>query len=213
MLRREFITFTAGGVALLAGCETVETAQTPDALASAQQEPDRSTVIGRLQWIENGKEREIEQSMLGWSISPRLKRLEDRRIMHATIDPGGHFLWSLPAGTYMIDRLNYRDPWTGNYFVAPKFAFKVPRAGRSYYVGTLRIDAASRRGFLGALDGEVNYSVLDNYAKEMAYLRRNLGTDTGRVEKSLMVWDDRLPQSVDTTTQAQLALTLLGALF
>lgn len=132
--------------------------------------------------------------------------------MNAEIDSGGHFLWSLPSGTYMVDRINYRDPMTGNYFVAPKFAFSVPEDDRNYYVGTMRIESVTSRDFLGTLDGTVRYSVEDNFNQELAYIRAKLGTDLGNVEKSLMIHDPRLPASIDTTAEAQIALTLLGGL-
>lgn len=212
MLRRKFCLLVVGGIAALAGCETVETAETAGELATVQQRADRSIVGGRFRWIENGEERQIDQSMFGWSISPRIKRLEDQQIMNAEIDAGGHFLWSLPSGTYMVDRINYRDPMTGNYFVAPKFAFKVPANGNNYYVGTMRIDSDTSRDFLGTLDGTVRYSVEDSYGQELAYVRSKLGTDLGKVEKSLMIHDPRLPASIDTTAEAQIALTLLGGL-
>lgn len=212
MRRREVLMLAAGGIAMLAGCETIETAETAEALSSAQQNSNQSIAFGRLRWIENGAERQIDQSMFGWSIAPRLKRLEDRKIMNAQIDAGGHFIWSLPPGTYMIDRINYRDPMTGNYFLAPKFAFKVPATGRSYYAGTMRVDAVSSRDFLGTLDADVRYSVEDNLSQETAYLRRKLGSNLGTVEKSLMVHDARLPQSIDTTSEAQIALTILGGM-
>ena len=186
MHRRTFLGLGAGGLALLAGCETAETADTPEALAAARQRTDRATVFGRLRWIENGEERRIEQSMFGWSVTPRLRRLGDGAVMNTEIDPGGHFVWSLPAGAYRIDRINYRDPWSGNYFVSPGVTFRAPENGRTYYVGTLRVEARTERGFLGTMGGAARFTVENRLAEEQAYLRGKLGTDIASVETALM---------------------------
>lgn len=112
----------------------------------------------------------------------------------------------------MIDGINYRDPVTGSYFLAPKFAFRLPATGRSYYIGTMRIDAESSQSFLGAIDADARFSIEDNLKQEMDYLRQKLGANLGAVDKSLMVHDARVPQSIDTTAEAQVALGILGAL-
>lgn len=212
MLRRSFLLLATGGIATLAGCETVENTGRAGDLAAVQQRADRSLVGGQFRWIEIGVERDIEQSLFGWSIAPRIKRHQDRRIMKVGINAGGHFLWSLPSGASMIDRINYCDPMTGNYFIAPLFAFAVPKNGRNYYVGTMRIDSVTNRDFFWTLDGTVRYSVEDNFDKEPAYIRAKIGTDLANVEKSLRIHHPRLPATIDTTAEAQIALTLFGGI-
>ena len=117
---------------------------------------------------------------------PRLRRLGDGAVMNTEIDPGGHFVWSLPAGAYRIDRINYRDPWSGNYFVSPGVTFRAPENGRTYYVGTLRVEARTERGFLGTMGGAARFTVENRLAEEQAYLRGKLGTDIASVETALM---------------------------
>lgn len=91
MLRRSFLLLATGGIATLAGCETVENTGRSGDLAAVQQSADRSLVGGQFRWIEIGVERDIEQCLFGWSIAPRIKRHQDRRVMNAGIDAGGTF--------------------------------------------------------------------------------------------------------------------------
>ena len=129
--------------------------------------------------------------------------------MNGKLGAGGHFRWSLPPGTYLIDRIVYRE-FSGNYFVVPKVMFRVPEAGGVYYAGTLRVDAATTRGFFG-VSGAMKFSIVDEYKSELSAIEAALGVRPDQVEKRLMVQDDRLPDSIDNSSEAQLAITLLGA--
>jgi hypothetical protein len=212
MDRRKFLQLMAATPLALSGCETAEMIETSGDMAAAREDAATSVVFGRVLWIENGTERTLDQSIFGWSLSPRLLRLEDRRYMNGTFDPGGRFRWSLPPGTYVIDRINYRDPMTGNYFIVPKVAFQIPAAGQIYYVGTLRADATTDRGFLG-VSGATDFSIIDNYRSEARNFQTLVGAPPSQVTKRLMKQDDSLPDSIDNSAEAQVAITLLGAFF
>lgn len=198
------------GIAL-SGCETADHIDTTAEMATATTSSDTSIVFGRVRWIENGQERQMDQSMMGWSIQPRLRRLEDGTMIHGKVDPGGRFRWSLPPGTYVMDRINYRDPMTGQYFIVPQVGFSVPRGGAIFYAGTLRAQADVERGFFG-VDGATQFSVQDEFSAELHAFKAEVGSIPGTVEESLMVQDDTLPVSLDSTAESQLALTILGAL-
>lgn len=196
----------------MAGCQTTELIDSKAEYQTASQDSGKSIVFGRVRWIENGTERPIDQGMFGWSISPRLRRLEDNKYIQGSFDPGGRFRWSLPPGTYVIDRINYRDPMTGGYIIVPKVAFSVPAAGRTYYAGTLRADAATDRDFFG-VSGAIKFTIVDDYRSEARKFQSIVGLPPNQLEKRLMVQDDSLPDSFDNSTEAQLAITLLGAFF
>lgn len=213
MNRRLFLSgFFAGGALALAGCQTTELIDSEADYEDARQEAGQSVVFGHVRWVENGIERPIDQGVFGWSISPRLRRLEDNTYIQGSFDPGGRFRWSLPPGTYVIDRINYRDPMTGNYIIVPKVAISVPAAGRTFYAGTLRADAATDRDFFG-VSGAIEFKIVDEYRSEARNFQSIVGVPPNQVEKRLMVQDDRLPDSFDNSAEAQVAITLLGAFF
>ena len=63
---------------------------------------------------------------------------------------------------------------------------------------------------IGGLWGPVLFSVEDQQAAETAHLRK-LGLKDARITRSLMVRDERLPRSVETTEAFRLAAQILWA--
>ena len=121
--------------------------------------------------------------------------MEDKERIEAEVDAGGHFVWSLEPGTYLMHMLIYRDPWGGATQLVPKVAFAVPEKGRIYYVGTLRATYEMKRDFLGKPRGPVYFAVLDEGRMERDHLRKRLGSRS--VTSSVMRHDERLPKSVE----------------
>ncbi len=129
------------------------------------------------------------------------------------MSPGRRFRWPLKKGIYLIDRINIRDPWSGNYFIVPKVAFAVPANGKAYYVGTLRANAASERTLIGSLSGKAHFSVENRIEEEKAYIQSKFNASPGQIDQSLMVFDEKLPQSIDNTQEYNDAMRILNALF
>ncbi len=212
-MRRRDVIKGLFGTALLAtgGCETAGNIDSAEEYVQSRSAGDDTLVFGRLRWIENGSERTVQNDIFGWSVSPRLKRLEDRRVFNTEIDAGGAFLWDLAPGTYIIDRINYRDPMTGNYLLVPKVAFVVPRTESAVYVGTLRADVVTSRDLLG-VSGAARFSVENRLDADRRHAEAQIGAGLSPTMQSLMVQDDRLPDSIDTTPEFNMAVTLLGGL-
>jgi hypothetical protein len=173
---------------------------------------NKSIVFGRVQWLEHGEEKKIGKGLFDFSISPNLLRMEDKSKTYGEVDENGTFVWSLEPGIYVINRINYRDPWSGNYFMVPKVAFRVPDKGKIYYIGTLRADFAYKRDLIGGLSGQVKVTIEDQGQRDNAAIAETLGIMPKDVEKSLMVHDERLPRTIDTTEEFNMAVQTLNAI-
>ena len=203
-----------GGSVFLSGCLAVENIETPAEVVAASSSADSSIVYGRVKWVENGNEIGLEhKDMFGQRLQrvvPRLKRAEDNSTVTVELDNAGHFVWSLQKGTYIIDKLQVNIPGYGSGYFVPKVAFKVPDNGKSYYIGTLRADAVVDADFWGT-DGVAKFSIEDSKRSEDAYAQRKLGNNFSAAQKSLMVQNENLPDSFDTTTEFNIIMTILGA--
>ena len=206
--------FAASLMIFLSGCSTVQNIETAAEAQAAAGSADRSIVYGRVRWIENGQEPNLEsENFLGERIqrvTPRLKRAEDNSTVIVELDNAGHFVWSLQAGTYIIDMLSVTVPGYEAGFFVPKVAFQVPENGSSYYIGTLRADAVVDADFWGT-DGSAKFSVVDEMRSENAYARKKLGSSFSTGRKSLMVQNDKLPESFDTTEEFRIITLILSA--
>lgn len=209
-----FKSFATAALLGLSGCLAVENIDTQTAAQTASASADRSIVYGRLKWVENGQEPDLEgDDMFGQRVQrvvPRLKRAEDNTTVTVELDNAGHFVWSLQEGTYIIDKMQLSIPGYGSGFFVPKVAFTVPENGKSYYIGTLRADAMVDANFWGT-DGAARFSIEDEMRSENAYVRRKLGNSFATGQKSLMVQNEKLPDSFDTTEEFKVLMLILGA--
>lgn len=210
LLRRLVAIFLLG--ALSACVSPTQNITEPRAWEQALSSGKQSVVIGRIEWLEHGKARRIGKGLTQFSVTPMLLRMEDKSRTKGELDENGAFIWALQPGTYVIYRINYRDPWSGNYFMVPKVAFRVPETGKIYYVGTLRADFASKRDIIGGLSGLVKVSVEDRSQRGGTALAEGLGMPPKEVQTSLMVHDAKLPRTIDTTAEFNLAVQILNAI-
>lgn len=174
---------------------------------------NKSVVFGRMQWLEHGEEKQIGKGLFEFSVSPILLRMEDRSKTIGEVDENGEFVWTLDPGTYVINRINYRDPWSGNYFIVPQVALRVPDKGKIYYIGTLKSDFASKRDLIGGLSGQVKVVIEDQGEGGYAAFAKKSEVIPTNIEKSLMVHEQNLPRTIDTTTEFNMALRILNAIF
>jgi hypothetical protein len=172
----------------------------------------KSIVTGRIEWIENGEHKKNEEMFGGFRlITPHLLRLEDKARIIVELDENGRFVWQLSPGTYVINRINYRDSWSGNYFFVPKTAFKIDQPGLAYYVGTLHAEFSKERDLIGGVSGVVRFEIRDEYQK--AEIHHKTGFKSIEVRKALMVRNETLPSTIDTTEEFNLSIQILNAIF
>ena len=173
---------------------------------------DSSLVFGRVQWLENGEEKKIGKGVFDFSLKPGLLRLEDRSRTFCELGENGEFIWELKPGTYVVYRLNYWDTWSGNYYIVPKVAFHVPDKGKAIYIGTLKGDFAPERDLIGGLSGQVKVTILDHSDGSYPAMAKMLSISSDEIEKSLMVHDAKIPRTIDTTAEFNLAISILNAI-
>jgi len=168
-----------------------------------------SIVVGRIEWLEKGEPKNMEKGLMGFSVTPQLLRLEDGTRIMGEINEVGRFVWQLEPGTYVINRINYRDAWSGNYFFVPKVGFRIERSEAAYYVGTLKADFAIERDLIGGVSGIARFTIEDEF--DNAGKIHSEGYRSIEVSKRLMVRDENLPTTIDTKADFQLAIQILNA--
>ena len=182
-------------------------------LKQAVSSGNASVVFGRIQWLEHGNEKKIGKGVFDFSVTPNLFRMEDSSRTYGEVDENGEFTWALAPGTYVINKIAYRDTWSGNYFMVPQVAFRVPDKGKIYYIGTLKADFASKRDFIGGLSGQVKIVIKDQEEVDYAAVAKKLDLMPNNIDKSLMIHEQGLPRTMDTTEEFNNALIILNAIF
>ena len=201
-------------VLFLNGCVPVDE---PNIESSAELsklvEKDSSIVFGKIEWMENGEKKVFkEEGLMGTWIKPNLMNMEDESKIQCDISEGGEFVWSLPPGKYLMHKIHYRDSWSGSYFIVPKIAFNVPKKGQIYYIGSLNGNSQTKRDLIGGLSGRTKFTVLDNYNSDVRNFKKKFNTSSKKIKKSIMIHDERLPQTPETTAEYNVAMSLLNAI-
>ena len=176
-------------------------------------EKDSSIVFGKIEWMENGEKKVFkEEGLMGTWIKPNLMNMEDKSKIQCDISEGGEFVWSLPPGKYLMHKIHYRDSWSGSYFIVPKIAFNIPKKGQIYYIGSLKGDSQTKRDLIGGLSGRTKFTVLDNYNSDVRNFKKKFNVSSKKIKKSIMIHDERLPQTPETTAEYNVAMSLLSAI-
>lgn len=177
------------------------------------EEKDSSIVFGKIEWMENGEKKEFkEEGLMGTWIKPNLMNMEDESKIECDISEGGEFVWSLPPGKYLMHKIHYRDSWSGSYFIVPKVAFTIPKKGKIYYIGTLKGESQTKRDLIGGLSGTTEFTVEDNYQQDTRNFKKKFRTSSKNIKKSLMIHDERLPKTPETTAEYNVAMRLFNAI-
>lgn len=213
-MKNFLIALSALLVLFLSGC--VPTAE-PNIKSASElskiAEKDSSIVFGKIEWIENGEKKIFkEDGLMGTWIKPNLMNMEDETKIQCDVGEKGEFVWSLPPGKYLMHKIHYRDSWSGSYFIVPKVAFNVPKKGQVYYLGTLKSESKTKRDLIGGLSGRTKFTVQDNYNQDVRNFKKKFGTSSKKIKKSLMIHDQRLPLTPETTAGYNTAMNLLNVI-
>jgi hypothetical protein len=172
----------------------------------------KSLVFGEVHWIENGERKKIGSSIFDFYIKPSIVRLEDKSRILCDVGEDGAFSWALDPGTYVIDRIEYRDTWSGNYFFVPKVAFRITDAKQAYYIGTLKSEVKTKRDFIGGLSGTGKFTILDQGEANCIFFSTKNQIPLDEIQKSLMIQSDKLPTSFTSTQEFHLGLQIINAI-
>jgi hypothetical protein len=164
--------------ALLSAC-----ADRPDLQAGRQVAavPAAGYVLGRIHTLENGEER-VHRTAL-FPVNPFdvfVWSARTGQFERHGLEGDGSFTWALPPGDYAVAGYQAYAPlrvgriWT---------QFRVPEAGRSAYIGTLRIEV-SEAGY--------RFAVEDRFDQAIATVRPSLPVAVGEPAKALMTLEPPL---------------------
>lgn len=173
---------------------------------------EKSLIFGEISWIENGKHKKIGSNIFEFYIKPSIVRLEDKKRTLCDVGENGIFSWALGPGTYVIDRIEYRDTWSGNYFFVPKVAFRITDAKQAYYIGTLKAEVETRRDLIGGLSGTAKFTILDQFEDNAPFFSTHANVPLEEIQKSLMIQSDKLPTSFTSTSEFHLGLQIINAI-
>ena len=169
----------------VAGCAAP--APTPPVELSAASLGDDVLAFGRIRWFENGEEKIRD-------MDPHYLRVDDMQSGALAVDEAGGFTWKLPGGAYVLHQLYWRDPWSGPERLTPNVAFELPEKSSVVCLGTLVIEIAANRYFLGALWVEdVVIHVEDDCVELTSGMRAKYTDPSLTFAKSLMVFDPGMP--------------------
>ena len=212
-IHRLLFVFTFTLTFFLASCaSTTKNISSDEVLAQKAIESNQSLVFGNILWVENGQQKTISTSIFGFYIKPSLLRLEDKARILCDVGENGDFIWALEPGTYVINKMEYRDTWSGNYFFVPKVAFRISEAERTHYIGQLDVNFETKRDLIGGLSGQAEFSINDHSPTVYEKFSKENGIPKDDIGKALMVHDTRLPSTFDTTVEFNIGLQLINAI-
>lgn len=172
----------------------------------------KSIVYGQVIWIENGEQKKIGSGIFDFFIKPSLLRLEDKARILCDVGEYGDFSWALEPGTYVINKIQYRDTWSGNYFFVPQIGFRISEAQKVYYIGSLKADCETERDLIGGLFIKAKFTIEDHSEQATSDYSQKKSFSREEIETALMVQDNRLPRTFDTTAEYNIGLQILNAI-
>lgn len=151
-----------------------------------------STVAGQIQWIENGQPRTLGNGVFGPALEVKLLRKGDQWTGTGEVDDQGRFAWALKPGTYLVKTIDFVDPWSGPMHAGTTISFLVPDAGKTYYIGRLEMNFATKRDLIGNLHRiGFYYEISDQDASVHAAIAEKLGIPAARLQSQLMAAADK----------------------
>lgn len=183
-----------------------------DSLIQDAIQGDESIVFGNVLWVEKGEQKKIGSGIFDFYVKPDLLRLEDKARILCDLGENGDFVWALKPGTYVINKMQYRDTWSGNYFFVPHVAFRIDEHGGTFYIGQLEVNFEPKRDLIGGMSGKAKFTINDK--SPASYERFSQENDISKesIQKALMIHDTRLPTTYDTTSEFNVGIQLINAI-
>lgn len=182
----------------LFGCTTRLTEVFPDeAVPSSESE---ALVFGKIIFVENNKE-EIPYGLWSQRPFPVFFQVEsEKNFVGPEVEKDGSFYWIAPRGTYIVTSIKYK------YSFPPQVAFRVPLEAGAIYLGTLVIDVETKNLIAFRSVKKANsITIVDEFEKAKETVRKRNPHFEAKIEKSLMIHDDRIPVERSLYTQKSLS--------
>lgn len=175
---------------ILSGCASGAAKKAPPSTPLASL-GDNALVFGNLKWFENDENKRR-------TISLGIMRAEDMKKGTIKVEKDGRFYAVVPKGTYIIHRIDWRDPWDGPHWFVPQVSFKIANNQHAYYVGTLVVEIETARDILGSLLIKgVTVHIEDEEGAAMEAFNIKYPNQEIEIAKTLMVHDTSIPRIED----------------
>ncbi|OIR10468.1 hypothetical protein GALL_77800 [mine drainage metagenome] len=171
----------------------------PENTTAASLESD-VLAFGRIRWFDNGDERTEYRSGWGWNVWFPFYRIQDDGVGRFVVEKDGSFTWRIPRGSYILNRIGWRDAWDGLHAIYdPKVAFEATDTSKAICLGTLVVNLKSKRDIIGKLLVKSVQLRVDDDCSSLALQFHAKYTDPDLVEaRSLMRFDPdmRIPEKL-----------------
>ncbi len=153
-------------------------------------------VFGKIIFTENNEEK-VPYGLYTQSPFPVAFQIESgKNFVGPEVERNGSFYWIVPRGTYVVSSIKY------NFSLPPQVAFQVPSEGGAIYLGTLMIDVEVRNLIVSHSVKKLNsITVMDEFEKAKETLKKRNPGFKNKIEKNLMVHDERIPMDRNLYTQ------------
>ncbi len=162
-------------------------------------------VFGKIIFTENNEEK-VPYGLYSQRPFPVAFQVESgKNFVAPEVEKDGSFYWIVPRGTYVLSSIKY------NFSIPPQVAFQVPTEGGAIYLGTLMIDVEVKNLIaFRSLKKLNNITVMDEFEKAKETLAKRNPDFKIKVEKNLMIHDERIPVERSLYTQKSLSNILSG---
>jgi hypothetical protein len=171
----------------------------PENTTAASLESD-VLAFGRIRWFDNGDERTEYRSGWGWNVWFPFYRIQDDGVGRFVVEKDGSFTWRIPRGSYILNRIGWRDAWDGLHAIYdPRVAFEATDTSKAICLGTLVVNLKSKRDIIGKLLVKNVQLRVDDDCSSLALQFHAKYADPDLVEaKSLMRFDPdmRIPEKL-----------------
>jgi hypothetical protein len=164
-------------------------------------------IFGKIIFKENNEEN-VPYSLWSRRPFPVVFQVESEKyLVGPEVENDGSFYWIVPRGTYILSSIKYN-----NYSLPPQVAFRVPFEASAIYLGTLVIDVEIKKLIAFRSAKKINsITIIDEFEKTKETLRNRNQYFTAKIEKNLMIHDERIPIERNLYTQKSL-LDILKAI-
>ena len=111
----------------------------------------------------------------------------------------------------MINRLKWWE-FRGWYAFPAQVAFQLKNDADVYYLGTLLVETTIERTPLSVKLKDAKISVVDEYEDAQYILQTKHPVLSGKMQKTLMIHDERIPKYIEEVERKDTILGILNAL-
>ncbi len=157
-------------------------------------------IFGKIIVVENNEE-ETPYGLWSQRPFPVFFQAESKEtLVGPEVEKDGSFYCTAPRGTYIVSSIKYK------FSFSPQVAFRVPLEAGAVYLGSLVIDIETKNLVVSRSVKKTNsITIVDEFEKAKETLRKRNPHLDAKIEKSLMIHDERIPLVRSLYTQKLLS--------